>query len=213
MSAAKLTREAVVERALALGDEEGLKAVTIRRLAQELGVTPMALYWHFKTKELLLIGMIDHLMQEVVVKDADGWLHGLRLQTEALVRMLRAHPCMPDVLHTADKQRSENFSRATEAALGFLSQGGFALDEAYIAASYLLSGAGALVTGEPGCPHHVEDPKRWLKERKSQLQNLDEDEFPKLRSYAQTMTTDPDVESYYAFGIDLLMSGIEGMSR
>src|SRR4028119_2254718 len=52
-----LTPQAVVEGALALADAEGLGAVTIRRLAKELGVTPMALYWHFRSKDELLEGM------------------------------------------------------------------------------------------------------------------------------------------------------------
>src|SRR5215467_7003154 len=47
----RLSRSAVVDRALALADREGLDALTIRRLATELGVTPMALYWHFRSKE------------------------------------------------------------------------------------------------------------------------------------------------------------------
>src|SRR5437763_5942986 len=42
-----LSREVVADRALALADTDGIDAVTIRRLATELGVTPMALYWHF----------------------------------------------------------------------------------------------------------------------------------------------------------------------
>src|SRR5690349_18471231 len=47
----RLSRETVTERALALADAEGIDAVTIRRLATDLGVTPMALYWHFQDKE------------------------------------------------------------------------------------------------------------------------------------------------------------------
>ncbi|MFL5761300.1 MAG: TetR/AcrR family transcriptional regulator [Thermomicrobiales bacterium] len=43
-----------MKRALAIADSEGLQAVTIRRVAKELGVTPMALYWHFKDKNELL---------------------------------------------------------------------------------------------------------------------------------------------------------------
>jgi AcrR family transcriptional regulator len=50
----KLSRAAVVDRALWLADAEGVEALTIRRLAQELGVTPMALYWHFRNKEELI---------------------------------------------------------------------------------------------------------------------------------------------------------------
>ena len=49
--------EAIIDRALALADREGLDAVSIRRIAQDLGVTPMALYWHVKNKEELLAAM------------------------------------------------------------------------------------------------------------------------------------------------------------
>ena len=49
----RLSKEVVVECGLALADAEGLEALTIRRLATELGVTPMALYWHFRNKEEL----------------------------------------------------------------------------------------------------------------------------------------------------------------
>ena len=52
----RLTRAAVVDRALALVDKSGLDALTIRKLATELGVTPMALYWHFRGKDELLQG-------------------------------------------------------------------------------------------------------------------------------------------------------------
>ena len=50
----RLSREALVEAAMALADREGLDALTIRRLAGEIGVTPMALYWHVKDKDELL---------------------------------------------------------------------------------------------------------------------------------------------------------------
>ena len=46
-SRGRLSREAIVSCAIALADAEGLAAVTIRRLASEQGVTPMAMYWHF----------------------------------------------------------------------------------------------------------------------------------------------------------------------
>lgn len=58
-----LTPQTVVEGALALADAEGLEAVTIRRLAKELGVTPMALYWHFSSKGELLEGMAARIFE------------------------------------------------------------------------------------------------------------------------------------------------------
>ena len=50
----RLSKRTVTENALKLADADGLDALTIRKLAQHLGVTPMALYWHFRSKEDLL---------------------------------------------------------------------------------------------------------------------------------------------------------------
>jgi TetR/AcrR family transcriptional regulator, tetracycline repressor protein len=61
-----LTRRAIVDRALELGDAEGLEAVTLRRLAIELGVTPMAIYRHAKDKQDLV-----NAMYEAIVEDFD----------------------------------------------------------------------------------------------------------------------------------------------
>src|SRR3954469_21033636 len=90
---ASLTRDRVVDRALAVADAEGIEAVTIRRLATELGVTPMALYWHFKTKDDLLAGAADRLLDDVVVPEpADDWAADLRAVLVALVTAMRPDP-------------------------------------------------------------------------------------------------------------------------
>src|SRR5215469_13958716 len=101
----RLSRATVVERGLAIGDEEGLEAVTIRRLAQTLGVTPMALYWHFKNKDELLLGIVDHVLTTVRADRAatDPWQVQLRAMVEAIVTVMRAHPALPELLHAADK--------------------------------------------------------------------------------------------------------------
>ncbi|MBX6169527.1 MAG: helix-turn-helix transcriptional regulator, partial [Thermobispora bispora] len=90
----KLSRQAVLEGALRLADEEGVAAVTIRRLAGELQVTPMALYWHFKNKDELLAAAADHLMTGVIadIPPGRGWRERLRALVEALVGTMRAHP-------------------------------------------------------------------------------------------------------------------------
>ena len=69
----------VADRALAIADAEGIEAVTIRRLATELGVTPMALYWHFRTKEDLLAGLADRVLDDLEVPARSGdWAVDLR---------------------------------------------------------------------------------------------------------------------------------------
>src|SRR5262245_13926597 len=63
-----LTRRAIVERALDLGDAEGLEAVSLRRLATELGVTPMALYRHVKDKQDLVNAMYEAIVENFDLK-------------------------------------------------------------------------------------------------------------------------------------------------
>src|SRR3712207_4958812 len=111
-----LTPRAVVEGALALAEAEGLGAVTIRRLAKELGVTPMALYWHFRSKDELLDGMAARIFEEVdlaVVDASAAWQEQLRVLLGSMLGVLRAHPSTAILLSTRTAS-SEGSLRATE---------------------------------------------------------------------------------------------------
>ena len=81
-------------------DADGLEAVTIRRLAQDLGVTPMALYWHFADKDALLLAIAERLWDEAAAELGDvsdvqsgqaGWAQ-LDEIVGAAVTVLRARP-------------------------------------------------------------------------------------------------------------------------
>ncbi|MGB6583682.1 MAG: TetR family transcriptional regulator, partial [Streptosporangiaceae bacterium] len=95
----RLSKRAVTERALKLADADGLDALTIRKLAQDLGVTPMALYWHFRSKEDLLEGVAEQVWGEIDVNvDATApWWAQLRGLLESLVSVLRVHPSAPQL--------------------------------------------------------------------------------------------------------------------
>src|SRR5215813_12972069 len=125
----KLSRETVAEHALKLADAEGLDSVTIRRLAQEMGVTPMALYWHFKNKDELFLGIVDHALTGVKAtrEPDDPWQHQLRSMVEALLTVMRAHPSLTELFHFVDMRAASSFSRATNDALELLTRGGYGL--------------------------------------------------------------------------------------
>ena len=216
MAGERLTKAAVAERALRLGDEEGLEAVTIRRLAQELGVTPMALYWHFKNKDELLLGIVDHALSTVRADRAatDPWQKQLRAMVEALVTVMREHPSLPDLMFTVDKTEGESFTRATNDALALLVEGGFGIEEAYWVASHLLHAAIGLVAAQPDCPMNVpaEQAAEWRRQKRLRLESLPVDKYPLMVAFATSYARVPDIERYYAFGLDLVMAGVEAMA-
>lgn len=209
----RLSKATVVQRALALADAGGLDALTIRRLAQELGVTPMALYWHFKNKDELLQGIADHVLTGVRATHdpGDPWLRQLRAMVETLVGVVREHPSLVGLFQVMDKQRAASFQRATNDALELLTRGGLGLDEAYWTACYLLHGSIGLVAAQPGCPTTMtaEQAAEWRRQKRLTLEKLPPDEYGMLVAFARTLDREPDIEQYYRFGIDLLMAAVE----
>jgi TetR/AcrR family tetracycline transcriptional repressor len=208
----RLSRTTVAEHALKLADADGLGAVTIRRLAQDLGVTPMALYWHFKNKDELLVGLADHVMSGVQASRSpeDHWLGQLRAMVEALVDVMRAHPSLPELLQVIDKQAATSFTRATNDALELLGRGGFSLEEGYWIASYLLHGAIGLVAAQPGCPATMTpaEAAEWRRQKRLGMEQLPADRYPHIVALAGTLRDEPDIDRYYRFGVDLLMAGV-----
>ena len=165
----RLSKRTVTENALKLADADGLDALTIRKLAQHLGVTPMALYWHFRSKEDLLEGVAEQVWGEIDVNvdpDAPWWaqLQGL---LESLVAVLRAHSAAAQLLLEHEK-RNEAALRATEVTLDVLRRAGFDPQHASaIARSTLWTGI-TLVMSEPGYHPELPPEEREETQRRSQ---------------------------------------------
>src|SRR6266536_627580 len=87
-----LTRQAIVDRALKLGDAEGLDAVSLRRLASELGVTPMSLYRHVKDKQDLINAMYEAIVEgfdlKADIQQSMTWTNQLR---RSLMNIIALH--------------------------------------------------------------------------------------------------------------------------
>jgi len=211
----RLTKQAVVGCALALGDAEGLDAITYRRLATELGVTPMALYWHFKNKEELLAGLADQVWSEIDT-DVDltaEWHLQLRRLLESLLSVLRAHPCASQLLLAGEKQ-SDAALVATETALAVLRRGGFDPDHAAeVARSSLWTGL-MLVMSEPGFDPGLTEAERAEKQRRNRvkLALLPPDRYPHLVESAAALTACDDPEFHYRFGVDLFVAGVRAIA-
>jgi TetR/AcrR family tetracycline transcriptional repressor len=210
-----LTPQTVVERALALADAEGLEAVTIRRLAKELGVTPMALYWHFRSKEELLDGMAARIFEEIdpSVDTSGTWQEQMRALLGSMVSVLRAHPSTAILLSTRTAS-SEGSLRATEVALDILGRGGFSPTQATQVARHALSTLSNLVSGQPGMVTRDESGELTDARRRARLflESLPPERYPRLVEAATPLSQGVDPDTYFAFGLDLLLAGIEAMA-
>jgi AcrR family transcriptional regulator len=91
-----LTPERIFEAAKAIADQDGLDALTIRRLASDLDVSPTAIYWHVRTREELLRGVHDITLKtvEVNVDTHEDWRERVAAVCRAERNMMVAHPFM-----------------------------------------------------------------------------------------------------------------------
>ncbi|TMR37220.1 TetR/AcrR family transcriptional regulator, partial [Nonomuraea zeae] len=195
MAPEKLTRQAVVDRAMKIADTDGLQAVTIRRLAAELGVAPTALYWHVKNKDELLSALADHLLAPLVADvDPDRpWHERLRVMITALVEQARAHPYLSALLPAIDRSTAAEYLRATDTAIGLLTEAGFTLQQADQVATYLIMGAVAMVSCQPGGVGTDEEEAAELRrQQRLDLERLPLGRHPHLAAFAATLSTLPD---------------------
>ena len=92
-SRAPLTRERALSAAMGLADAEGLGALTMRRLAQELGIEAMSLYHHVANKDDILDGMVEMVFGEIVLPAAgEDWKTAMRERARSARAALTRHP-------------------------------------------------------------------------------------------------------------------------
>jgi AcrR family transcriptional regulator len=211
----RLTRAAVVDRALALADKTGLDALTIRKLAAELGVTPMALYWHFRSKEELLAGLADRLWGELdlTVDRTAPWTEQIRALLGSLLIVLRAHPAAAGLLLHSEKLNTESSINATELTLDILRTAGFNPEDASMAARSALWTGITLVMSEPGIDM-LDNVERAELMRKKQVVLATQSplKFPRVVECAIPLTACDNPDDHYKFGVDLFIGGLAAIA-
>ena len=124
----RLNRERVLRRAIELADAEGLAGLSMRRLADDLGVVPMALYKHVAGKEVLLDGMVELVVDEIEPPNMDAtWRAALRQRILNARRSLLRHPWAPSVIESRTTPTPALLAYI-DAVIGQLLGGGFSAD-------------------------------------------------------------------------------------
>ncbi len=133
-----VTIDDVEETALRIADAEGLEALSMRRLASELGLGVMTLYGHVRTKDELIERITERAIAELTVPSGGAWTEQLEQLFTNLRALLLAHPA---VLY-ADAARpvsGPGALRSADAALGMLRSGGLDGEHAVAGMSTLIA--------------------------------------------------------------------------
>jgi AcrR family transcriptional regulator len=204
-----LSKERVLRTAVELADREGIEALSMRKLGQELGVDAMALYRHVRNKDDMLDGIVEVIVAEIDRPPAtDNWKVALRAQSMAARRVMLRHPWARRVFEDRPKG-GPAFLAYVEIVLATLRDGGFPIELAH----HVLHLMGSRIFG------FTQD----LMEDKTQTVPSPEDAavlmralapFPRVIEMAQSVShdgvlgpCDDDVE--FAFGLDLILDGLE----
>ncbi|MGY1830202.1 TetR/AcrR family transcriptional regulator C-terminal domain-containing protein [Geodermatophilus sp. SYSU D01180] len=216
MAREPLTRARVLAAAVALADGAGLAAMSMRRLAQELGVVPMALYRHVADKDELLDGMVD-----VVIGEFEEPAPGSDWRTAVRQRLLSARRAV--LRHAWARQAIESRTHRTPAVLGHMDAvagtfraGGFSVDLTH----HLMHALGNRIWGFS--PELFEEPRddaapEPTPEQRQAVAVEFARRFPHVLEIATAATggdlsgvgqgCDEDFE--FAFALDLLLDGAE----
>lgn len=129
-----LTRDRVLRAAVALADQGGVEALSMRNLARELGVVPMALYKHVANKDELLDGMIDLVVGEIDPPlSGTDWKTAVRERILSARRALLRHPWASRVIESRPDP-TPTVIEYMDSMLGLFRTGGFSVDLTHHAA-------------------------------------------------------------------------------
>ena len=132
-----LTRQRVLHAAVALADRDGVGSLSMRKLAQELGVEAMSLYHHVANKDDILDGIVDVVFSEIDLPTNDiDWRAAMRQRAISARQALRRHPWATGLMESRSTPGPATL-RHHDAVLGILRNAGFSIELAAHAFSVL----------------------------------------------------------------------------
>src|SRR5262245_24857908 len=213
---APLTRERVVRSAISLADNSGIEAVSMRKLAKELGVEAMSLYNHVSNKSDLVDAMIDLVVREIELPSDPDWETGIRTCAISAYETFMRHPWACSLIMAPRTLRLEDNPRLRymEWLLDRLDRAGFSPELTYrgyhALDSHIFgftmwhlghSAGGDNVTG--GLP-----PEEFVA---TLVPRLRADGYPHLAEHAEQHVSAPWRENprEFEFGLDLILDGLK----
>ena len=206
-----LDKGRIVTAAIAIADVEGLAATSMRRVAEALGVTPMALYKHVEHREHLVDLMLDSLLAAIPQSDpADEWRLAVRSRILATRTALATHPWAREAIETRTLASPLALAHM-DALIAAMFAGGLSADLVHLGMHALSIRMWGFTRDVMPTPNVSDDPA----ERAEQLADY-ASRYPAIIRMATTASgagQECDADAEFGFALDLLLDGIDRLHK
>ena len=209
MARVAVTRQRALEAAVALADAGGIGAVTMRAVAQELGVEAMSLYHHVANKGDILDGMVDVVFAQIDLPEPGGdWRAEMSRRAHSAREALRSHPWAVGLMESRTTPGPATL-RHHDAVLGCLRSAGFPIPLTAHAYAALDSYVYGFALQEVTLPFESGEQTQEL--AATMMEQFPTGEYPHLVELAVEHVMRPGYSfaDEFGFGLDLLLDGLE----
>ncbi|MEV4364344.1 MULTISPECIES: TetR/AcrR family transcriptional regulator C-terminal domain-containing protein [unclassified Nonomuraea] len=209
-----LSPQRIATAAVGIADAEGLDAVTMRRLATELGVAPMAPYRYVSGKDELLELMVDHVYEELRLPEGLGWRETMRALGHGTREMMLRHPWLAQLSPQAMLALTPRRMAVTERSLSALAGSGLDPDTTMSVFRAVDAYANGAMAYEIAVQSFM-DQQGWADggELRSELApqmtwHIQTGRYPTFEGYLMTATRKDDVLWRFETGLEYVLDGI-----
>ena len=204
----RLSRERVLQGAVAVADAGGIAALTIRTLATELGVKPMSVYHHVANKEEILDGIVDIVFSEIELPEIGGdWHEEMRKRAASAREAMRRHPWAIGLVET---RTSPGFAtlRHHDAVIGTLREGGFSVEMTAHAFALIDAYVYGFALSEATLPFNGPDTVPEVAEQ--MMAQFTPEDYPHLVEFSVEHVMKPgyDYGEEFEFGLSVILDGL-----
>ncbi|MDQ3735846.1 MAG: TetR/AcrR family transcriptional regulator [Actinomycetota bacterium] len=206
-----LSRGRILDAALRLVDEEGMGALSMRRLGAELGVNPMSIYHHLPGKGAVISGLVELVFSGMRVRYSDGspWQDQVRAWAETYRDLVRSHPNLVLEIVSSAAAVTEAVLLVNEPLYAALDEAGLPPAEVVVVADSVVDFIHGFAIAEGAQPPgHPFDRRELLERLETGAANI----LPTMRRVFRALTADEaryDFDRGFDAGLSILLMGIE----
>jgi AcrR family transcriptional regulator len=217
---APLSKERVVQAAVALARRDGIESLSMRKLADELGAGAMSLYYYVPNKEELLDAMVDVVFNEIELPPTDvDWRTAMRRRAISTREALNRHRWAVGLMESRRSPGPASV-RVHNAVLGCLREGGFSIEmtvqaysvlDAYIYGFALQEKSVPFDSAEEGAAVAEEQARQFAEQAEAQQTAALAEDFPYLAEVVagHVAKVGYDFASAFEYGLDLILDALE----